>query len=187
MLALKSAGSCHWNLWPCSEAAERAYSDQAGPPSRDCQVEGAHHRTVDAAIIDSDSKLLTFLGLGYPVAFGIPIYESIQQTDANGFFHLFGGNTLGGHCMRLLGYSKSKNLAVVGNSWPNWGARSSDSYYAPMNGFTNIGYCPLDELMRYFAPRPLSTGETEAVILSKNERFTEDTKPLIRSYTELFT
>jgi len=187
MLALKDRGYCKWELWPNTQQLEQAYSDRVGPPTPECLSQAAKHLVTDAAIIDSWEKFLTLQGLGYPISFGVPIYESLMQTREDGSFDLLRGQVVGGHCMRALGYSKSGNWIKIGNSWPQWGAKSSDPIYSNMNGYTNIGHCPLDDFQRYFSSRSLQSGETEAIVVSKTQKFNADLKPLISSYAEFFT
>ena len=56
-----------------------------------------------------------------PVVMGVTWYRSMLTPDGNGVLTL-GGDSLGGHCTLLSGYSQSLRLFRVTNSWgPYWG------------------------------------------------------------------
>ena len=57
------------------------------------------------------------------------------------------------------------------NSWERWGVRSGNPAFGHDDGYTNIGYMPIDEYERHFSPRAIESGEAEAVVANTIEGF----------------
>lgn len=64
------------------------------------------------------------LGVGHlgPVIIGVNWYEGMMRPDNTGYLHVT-GDTVGGHCILVIGLSVHYGYYVVYNSWgPAWGA-----------------------------------------------------------------
>jgi hypothetical protein len=100
---------------------------------------------------------------GFPLTFGSMIPSGMMQTDAKGFFRMK-GEVVGGHAYQFLDYDKDQNLAWIAQSWERWGEKTSDPHYQSMNGYTQMGTCPLDELAKWFTDRAMATGQSEIMV-----------------------
>jgi C1A family cysteine protease len=81
------------------------------------------------------TSIKTAIALGFPVIFGIKVYESIfdKDTESTGFIKMprRGEKSIGGHCMLATDYDDATQLFSGPNSWgSDWGD----------NGFFHIPY-----------------------------------------------
>jgi hypothetical protein len=198
VVAYSLDGAMKWGfipeaLWPDTSANQSAYSDRR-PPTEAMRAEGGKHVIVHAARITSRAQYFDFLGQGLPIVDGIDIGTGFMRTADDGQFSL-GGRTVGGHCTETVGYDRKRNRLYKRNSWAQWGARtdnpefnSSDpAYGGNAQGYSNIGYCPLDQYEEYYlSDRALASGQTDAFVLSDVPGFD---RPKLRpiSNVEVFT
>jgi len=80
--------------------------------------------------LNSSSKeiLVNALMLGYPICFGMSVYESFitDEVSVTGIIPMpkSGEKLLGGHAMSIVGYSKEFDSFIVRNSWgSSWGQK----------------------------------------------------------------
>jgi len=67
--------------------------------------------------------------IGGPLVIGVNWYESMFETDAEGFLHL-SGSVAGGHCVCLTGWNEKLGFAYGLNSWGvGWGKKGR--FYMP--------------------------------------------------------
>ena len=68
---------------------------------------------------------------GGPLVIGVNWYDSMFETDTEGFLHIRPGSWVaGGHCVCLLGWNEKRGFAYGINSWgSNWGR--SGRFYMP--------------------------------------------------------
>lgn len=170
ILALADRGVIPREQWPDDEAHEEAYRDSR-PPAPEDFAAGLKHQILTKAILDTKAKILQYLSMGYPVAQGIPINEGWLQTDNEGHFR-DAGQEIGGHCTCLCGYDLDEGWVAVLNSWPRWGRRSTDPMFGgESEGYTNIGYLPMENFDRHFSESAMGTGQAEAVVANTVEGF----------------
>lgn len=160
--------------WPDTEANQKSYSDRKAVPAA-ALAEGAKHVVLHAARIVSRQQYFDFQAQGFPVIHGVEIGQGWMNTAEDGKFSL-GGRSVGGHCTEGCGYDRNLNRQYIRNSWVDWGAvdRSNPEFNSDdpafggnANGFTNVGYCPLDEWEDTFiTDAKLSSGETDAFVVS---------------------
>lgn len=133
-LALKQMakeGICLETKWPYSEAtfavkpSEAAYTD--APSHKITQYIGITGRLGDPNSLLHD--LLSCLASGWGFVCGIPCYSSIVSDEVarTGFVPLpvSGEEFMGGHCIYIWGYDRSKEIFWGLNSWGNdWGCQA---------------------------------------------------------------
>ena len=113
------AGSEH--LWPYHVARFRDM------PSSVYFANAAEHQAlVYARVQQSRFAIRQTLAAGFPIVFGISVYESFESADvsASGIVPLptTMESLIGGHAMLMCGYTE--NHVIVRNSWgPEWGTR----------------------------------------------------------------
>jgi hypothetical protein len=175
ILALHQRGVLALSMWPDDPAHEAQYRDSNPPAPADFAF-GAAHEVLQYAILDTKDKILQYLSMGYPVAQGLPITEGWMQTDDAGRFR-DAGQQIGGHCTCLVGYDLDAGWVAVLNSWPRWGLRSTDPMFGgESEGYTNIGYMPMEDFDRQFAPAAMASGSAEAIVANTLAGFD---KPMI--------
>lgn len=190
---IKKSGLIQESLWPDTSANQANYSDRR-PPTEAMRTEGAKHVVVHAARITSKAQYFDFLAQGFPVIDGVSIGQGWMRTAEDGAFSL-GGITVGGHCTLTVGYDRRKNRLYKRNSWQQWGAKTSDPEFnsddpkfgGNAHGFSNIGYCPLDQFVSYhLTDQKLASGATDAFVINDVPGFDRPKISFI-SATELFT
>ena len=78
--------------------------------------------------LDTNGDIKQCLHSGYPVVFGMSVYESFESPDTatTGMVQMpsTGEQCIGGHCMLICGYDDSKQCFIVRNSWgEGWGIK----------------------------------------------------------------
>ena len=72
-----------------------------------------------------ETSFLTALDAGYPVVFGITLYDSFDgdAVAATGVVPMpsKNENVVGGHCMLAVGVKIEEKMFIVRNSWGDWG------------------------------------------------------------------
>jgi hypothetical protein len=79
------------------------------------------------------------------------------------------GALVGGHEYCLVDFDEDEDWIDVGNSWANagWGSLENHPDQDPRcHGFNNIGRTPLGEYARYWSPRMIESGQSEALAVN---------------------
>lgn len=180
--AIDALGVASYDLYPATPENYRGYSDRRPPPAAATE-EAARHSIKEKAVLDTPEKMLTFLGGGFVLAVGAAFPHGMLQTDDTGYFAMRGANDVG-HCVCVYDYDLDANKVWIGNSWANarWGARTDDPEYPPeCQGHSNIGWTQLDAFLRWFTPRMMQSGQSEAVVANDVEGWA----PKVRSFVEV--
>jgi C1A family cysteine protease len=99
----------------------------AHEPSAKCYNAALTHQVTEYLRVENDSRLggathlEVSLAAGYPVVFGATLYTSFEEPGPDPVTHVIPmpGNeqVLGGHCMLIVGYDRTRRLFLVRNSW----------------------------------------------------------------------
>lgn len=119
---IRTYGACELSLWPYNE--ENLHTK----PDDKAYADAATRRVITTRSIEqTQNSLMCVLAEGYPIAFGILAYESLESLTVavTGFVPIPNISTetlLGGHAMLLVGYDLAKQQFLVRNSWGStWG------------------------------------------------------------------
>ena len=117
---LQEHGACSEGTWAYNENKFKQ------KPSENAYNEARNFLIEDTERIENDLHAWkSCLAEGYPIAFGIEIFESMQQTKRNGRIPIPDTDTeehLGGHAMLCVGYIEADKVFIVRNSWgEEWG------------------------------------------------------------------
>jgi C1A family cysteine protease len=87
---------------------------------------GLLHQTLEYQKIDNANpeNIRAAVAEGFPVVFGSTLYSNYDQLNASNLMPDpdLKGSIVGGHCMAIVGYDKSKKQFLVRNSWSKaWG------------------------------------------------------------------
>jgi C1A family cysteine protease len=127
--AIAQSGACQDNLCPY------VVSQFTMKPSDAAYAEAANHKITQYASLSSLNDIKHAIASGFPVVFGITVYESFEsdaaaQTGNIPMPNLSGEQCLGGHAVCAVGYDDSKQCLIVRNSWgTGWGA--AGYFYLP--------------------------------------------------------
>jgi C1A family cysteine protease len=93
-------------------------------PSSTVFARAARSKNIAYASVSKNlTDLKTRLAAGFPIMFGILIYENFFDSD-NGDIPMPEGEVLGGHALVLVGYNDSTSKFTFRNSWgTSWGDR----------------------------------------------------------------
>lgn len=119
--SINTHGACYEKTWPnnITQFAEK--------PTPSCYKEGKDHRTIRYERITQDITHIKYaIQSGFPVVFGLSVFESIEQKSVIKFgiipFPLNGSKKIGNHCAICCGWDDSRRLFTIMNSWgTNWG------------------------------------------------------------------
>lgn len=164
VLAGVKDGACALRFWPDDERSERAYTDRRAPDPEDF-ADGRSHLITRHAMIPSLRGQLEYLAQGYAVQTGMPVSEGWLQTDEHGWFRER-GSEIGGHATCTVGYDLDAGWVAILNSWAGWGRRSTDPMFSITNGYTNIGYYPMEDYERQFSDTAMARGDSEAIVVN---------------------
>lgn len=116
-------GACDETLWPYDTKKFKL------KPSMEAYNDGLNHRAIEyRRVMQTEDDLLHALASGFPVVFGIMVYDSFEsdavaQTgevpmpDAN-------EQCQGGHAVLIVGYDRKDRYFIVRNSWgAEWGMK----------------------------------------------------------------
>jgi C1A family cysteine protease len=130
-------GVCHETLWPYDIAKF------AVRPTQECYQDSKQHKSLRYHRIKQNSQQLkSALNSGYPVVFGITVYESFESEEVakTGVVPMPTGDEklLGGHALLLVGYDNESRQWLFRNSWgEEWGDKGYGylpfKYLAPKN------------------------------------------------------
>jgi C1A family cysteine protease len=138
---LNTYGVCEEIAWPYEE--NNLYSQ----PNNKAIVQAAAHKISTYQSLNHDN-LKEVLNSGYPVAFGISVYESFEsnQVAQTGMVPMPSSDEemLGGHAVLIVGYDdsivigQSTGVYIVRNSWGrSWGLQGY--FYLPYDYVNNPG------------------------------------------------
>ncbi len=122
MKAAATYGICREDLWPYGDG-----STFAGPPSAEATLNAKLHRLGSYLACVDLSSMLQSLAIGFPVCFGLDVYESFMSgsTAATGVIPMPDTKKerlLGGHALKAVGYRMSSKVVIFANSWSQgWG------------------------------------------------------------------
>jgi C1A family cysteine protease len=116
-----SKGVCKESDWPY------LIPNFAVKPPYSLYQKALHHRSIKYQRLDQqEHQIKVALTNGYPVVFGIRVYESFESIDVykTGIvpYPKKGEDNLGGHAIALVGYDDDKKHFIFRNSWgASWG------------------------------------------------------------------
>jgi C1A family cysteine protease len=119
--SINNIGYCNENQWPY--IIEKFDTK----PDEKCYEYASQHKSLSYKRVSQNEKTIkTALNLGFPVVFGISVYESFETEDVSktGIVPIPGDDEklLGGHAIVLVGYDCEKRLFTFRNSWgEGWG------------------------------------------------------------------
>lgn len=91
----------------------------------------SHQATRYLAVQNMEPQVKAVLASGYPVVFGIPIYQNFPQGNGVETIPMPQGQVIGGHAMTVVGYDDARQAYLLANSWgASWG----------VNGFAWMPY-----------------------------------------------
>ena len=172
METMSQKGACSEATWP--------YKPQkyAKKPPKEAYEEAKNYKITKYEHVETDlNAWKSVLAEGYPIIFGITIYESFQNPR-KGKVTMPRSNeeSLGGHAMCCVGYSDPDQVFIVRNSWgEQWG---------------NYGYCYIP--YKYIMNEEYNDGDswviygTDPVDISKaEENWSDDDESMfVDMYTE---
>src|SRR5262249_50774716 len=134
---LSEKGACFENTWPYEPKSVN------NEPSQPAYQEAVYLILKDAARVDLDKDAVrTCLAEGFPICFGIEIFDSFQKVGSHGRVQIpdpSSEQSLGGHAMLCVGYSDPDQVFIVRNSWSaEWGDKGY--CYIPYDYFLNPDY-----------------------------------------------
>lgn len=127
-------GACPESLWPYVES--QAFT----LPSTAAYLSAHEHRINKYYRFADFEHIKHSLAAGYPVIFGITIFESFESEEVaqSGIVPIpvVGERALGGHAVMMVGYDDATRRVIVRNSWgPNWGDKGY--FYLPYEYINN--------------------------------------------------
>lgn len=91
----------------------------------------SHQVTRYLSVPNMEPSVKQVLASGYPVVFGIPIYQNFPMGNGVAVIPEPQGQVIGGHAMTVVGYDDSRRAYLLANSWgDSWGT----------NGYAWMGY-----------------------------------------------
>jgi C1A family cysteine protease len=135
MKASNKYGVCYESLWPYD------ISTFTNPPTPAMQADAAKHKLKSYLAVGSVQDMKASLALGFPVVFGISVYESFESSmvDATGMVPIpkTTEQYLGGHALCAVGYRDSTQRIIFRNSWgTGWGDKGYG--YIPYSYLSNL-------------------------------------------------
>ena len=129
--SIQNYGACPEIIWPYER------SNFVSKPTSQCYIKGSENKALKVRNINENlNDLKTALYKGYPIAFGIQVYQSFESHSVAVTGHVrlpkYGETYLGGHAVTMVGYSDTKQCFIVRNSWgTSWGDKGH--FYLPYN------------------------------------------------------
>jgi C1A family cysteine protease len=117
-------GYCSEKLWKYDEEKVN------NKPDRKSYKEAKRHLIKEYSRILNINDIIKCIASGYPVVFGITLYESFQSETVakTGKITMpkITESVIGGHCMLIIGYNLITKLFTVRNSWSEeWGDKGN--------------------------------------------------------------
>jgi C1A family cysteine protease len=139
---LRDGIKCINRLGYCSEESWRYdISRFREKPPSSCYTEARQHHSLEYKRVPQTLRdIKTILAGGYPIVFGIAVYESFESptTTRTGVvpMPLPHERMLGGHAIAMVGYDEEKKHVICRNSWGEvWG--DNGYFYLPYEYVTN--------------------------------------------------
>lgn len=110
-------GVCPESMWPYDI---KRFRDR---PTIDCYKAAGNLRITEYFRITSLDGMIACLAEGYPIVFGMMLYDSFNEAGKTGVARLpkKGEQLLGGHALLIVGYDLERQVFIVRNSWGHWG------------------------------------------------------------------
>ena len=113
-------GVCSEVIWPYD------ITQFAVKPSEEAYNLAMNDVVTDYLMLDNLFEVKQCLSSGFPVVFGINVYESFEDSHVASSGHVpvpqSNEQCLGGHCMKIVGYDDVNQWLIVANSWgTGWG------------------------------------------------------------------
>lgn len=115
--ALFQSGNAPENDWPYDVTRFNI-----SPPQQAYQNAQQHQAVRYISVPNNDDAIDSVLEAGFPVVFGIPLYQNWPM--GNGVFTIPEpmGQIIGGHCMNFVGYDRTRQKRKIRNQWGTaWG------------------------------------------------------------------
>ncbi len=119
---LKEYGACSEESWPFDSTNVNT------PPAEETYQEAAQFLIEGAELVPTDlSAWKTALAAGFPIVFGVALFDSFDKQKVKGMVpeptaNEAGRESHGGHAMLCVGYSDADEVFIVRNSWgTTWG------------------------------------------------------------------
>lgn len=117
---LSQMGFCDESLWPYTS------TDIYTKPAQDCYDEALKHKISGSYALNGQDQIIHCLASGFPVVCGIEVFEELEsdQVAQTGILPDPSSDeqSIGGHCIVLVGYDLTKNRIKCRNSWgQSWG------------------------------------------------------------------
>lgn len=119
LTTLKNYGVC-----PEVDLVYNSQAGEAGTPQDDVQALPFRCGLPLAVDFSNPENFETALANNAAVVFGMPVYQSFEDTGADGLVAIPAAaeQCLGGHCMLAVGYNRTAGRLTVRNSWgTDWG------------------------------------------------------------------
>jgi C1A family cysteine protease len=118
--SIHTQGVCDETSWPYD------INQFAVKPTDDCYTSALTDVISDYSSLETLQDIKQSLAAGYPVVFGMTVYESFENPDvkSTGMVPMPSENEeiVGGHCMLIVGYDDETGWFIVRNSWSSsWG------------------------------------------------------------------
>ena len=146
--SVKTQGVCLESTWPYD------ITQFAVKPSDEAYTQASKDVVTDYLQVNSLAEVKMCLASGFPVVFGINVYESFEDSHVASSGHVpvpqSNEQCLGGHCMKIVGYDDVNLWVIVANSWgTGWGDK----------GYCYLPYAYVNSDASDFATIRKDTGE----------------------------
>lgn len=120
LASVKTQGVCLETVWPYD------ITQFTVEPSADAYAQALKDVVTDFLQVNSLLEVKQCLAAGFPVVFGINVYESFEDSQVASSGHVpvpqSNEQCVGGHCMKIVGYDEVNRWFIVANSWgTGWG------------------------------------------------------------------
>ena len=131
-------GSCDEQIWAYDPKQYKV------KPNKTCYKEAKKDLVTRYERIRNLNETLDCIASGYPVIFGVTLYNNFEPKD--GIIPMPAGGEMGGHCMLACGYNDNTRLILVRNSWGlEWGKKGycqiPYEYFEQAEDCWSIFYC----------------------------------------------
>lgn len=133
---MATKGVAHESNWPYDEA------NWAMQPPANVYADAETYKALLYTPVNVDTNaVMKALAAGHPVVVGLSLYESFDAAYVGGVvpMPIAGEDTVGGHCMYVVGYGQKPGYFTVRNSWgEDWGDKGD--CYIPMGYLASPKY-----------------------------------------------
>lgn len=117
---LSNVGCCDETIWPYSE------NNWQTRPSPAAYLEATNHKIPNAFSLNSIADIKSCLADGFPIVLGIEVFSGLESDEAatTGMVPMPSPSeeSVGGHCIVIVGYDESTKKFKLRNSWgTDWG------------------------------------------------------------------